>query len=518
MSQRTTSSRYVPPTPHTKPPAYGNRSSYNTPASPPYSPPSELLPSYSPAVELFGTCLWKNEYLTPFNESNKRSWDLVVLEVNSTQVNVYQITSISRKLRSCIFGLFFELNKIGLQQNHQYPNSVPTQHQQQQTNASCDSDDIYDEEDLSYDDAWGNSGEDSTNGDSLALKLRAKLYKYKHHAQLNKLDMFYKSDLSDNKLLLEPTLDRSRFEKFQKDYTLKLIGSFTFHQMALGIAPNIHSCKMTDNATHNLIDSITHVKYTNTLRIRLETRQALIQCWSFHALVQWYRAFIVGRDLASPIETRALSKFKSIPTRSNLLLNATIVEAHIGSRYSEKIEQPREQPQAGTTSTSATPNISSGRGRAESTSDGSIATSDVSSVASSASIFDDEATSMNTLPTNVDEGGVSSYCVTINKMQFVNYESKYTCLEKQYIESCLGELKMFENWSKKCLTILSVNLFYEFCTPFADDDALLFISHSVLDTNVTLLERRMLQDPNKTRMCRSFVVDRSGLVSVVRTF
>lgn len=499
------SSRFVPPTPHTSPPEYGKpHTSFPTPLSPPYVPSAETLPTYAPAVELFGTCLWKNEYLTPFNESTRRSWDLVVLEVNSTQVNIYQVPSLPRKLRACIIGLFFELNKIGFQQNHLHsdPSSSAAA-------ASSELEDVDDDEDLFYDDAWGNSGEDLANGDSLALRLRAKLWRYRHQTQLNKLDLFYKSHLCDNKLLLEPTLDRSRFRKFKKEYPLKLVGSYTMHQLALGMAPNMHSCKTSENATHNLIDSITHVKYTNTLRTRLETRQALIQCWSFHAMVQWYRALVVGRDLAAPIESRALSKLKSIPTRSNLLLNATILEAHIGARYSEK---------AVLDSDNAVSN--SGRTRAVSTSGGSIATSssEISSVNSSVdarSIFD-EATSMNTLPTNVDDNTNGKSTVTINKMQFVNYENKYTVLEKQYIESCLGELKMFDNWSKKCLTILSVNLFHEFCTPFEDDDSLLFISHNVLDNNVAVLERRMLQAPYKNRMCRSFVVDRSGLISVVR--
>lgn len=66
------------------------------PKVPIYSDPSvgkEELPSYTPTVYKIEVLSLKNEWKTPFQKASRRRWDSCIVELNSTQLNVYRYES-----------------------------------------------------------------------------------------------------------------------------------------------------------------------------------------------------------------------------------------------------------------------------------------------------------------------------------------------------------------------------------------------------------------------------------------
>lgn len=55
--------------------------------------PSDDLPSYTPAAYKIGIVARKIEWVSPFQPASSRSWKNVIIELNSTQVNIYRIPS-----------------------------------------------------------------------------------------------------------------------------------------------------------------------------------------------------------------------------------------------------------------------------------------------------------------------------------------------------------------------------------------------------------------------------------------
>lgn len=53
----------------------------------------EALPSYTPAIYKIGVVSRKSEWITPYEPSTSRSWKNTIIELNSTQLNFYQIPS-----------------------------------------------------------------------------------------------------------------------------------------------------------------------------------------------------------------------------------------------------------------------------------------------------------------------------------------------------------------------------------------------------------------------------------------
>lgn len=55
--------------------------------------PSDNLPAYTPAAYKIGIVARKIEWVSPFQPASSRSWKNVIIELNSTQVNIYRIPS-----------------------------------------------------------------------------------------------------------------------------------------------------------------------------------------------------------------------------------------------------------------------------------------------------------------------------------------------------------------------------------------------------------------------------------------
>ena len=79
------------------------------PPPPEYSQSHEDLPEYTSSLNYYGLSLIKTEFITPYHNSGNRSWKPVLLELNSTQLKIYNL-SIDKKLQDLLICLYFELN------------------------------------------------------------------------------------------------------------------------------------------------------------------------------------------------------------------------------------------------------------------------------------------------------------------------------------------------------------------------------------------------------------------------
>ena len=80
------------------------------PPPPEYSQSHEDLPEYTSSLNYYGLSLIKTEFITPYQyNSGNRSWKPVLLELNSTQLKIYNL-SIDKKLQDLLICLYFELN------------------------------------------------------------------------------------------------------------------------------------------------------------------------------------------------------------------------------------------------------------------------------------------------------------------------------------------------------------------------------------------------------------------------
>lgn len=86
--------QFIHPTP-TCPPSYDIQPPGGCPRFPVTDSPcgNEVLPAYAPAAYKIGICHRKQEWLSPYEISPSRSWKAVIIELNSTQLNMYSVPS-----------------------------------------------------------------------------------------------------------------------------------------------------------------------------------------------------------------------------------------------------------------------------------------------------------------------------------------------------------------------------------------------------------------------------------------
>lgn len=72
---------------------------------PSYEAPSEILPGYSPALQYYDVIQWKKELQTPFQPDADRRWQLAIVEINSTQLNIYKFDN-CKSIKSQVSRLF----------------------------------------------------------------------------------------------------------------------------------------------------------------------------------------------------------------------------------------------------------------------------------------------------------------------------------------------------------------------------------------------------------------------------
>lgn len=245
---------------------------------PKYTFPNDILPSYSPTVPLYGLCLVQVEFHSPYHSNNKRSFEPMLVELNSTQLILYKMKC-GKSLHNLLVSLF-KYNNVNDLKN---------------------------------------------------LSSKAKRH-------LKSIDKHYNL-LCQNRCLFEPITDFEYFQTLLKTYKCEEFKCLTLQNLQIGIAPCLE-----ENPN---MDPIVLVKYNNCLRVRIELNQLLLQFWSFHGLVEWYRNLVIGKDLC---DHKTVTNFKSLPSlgiyrelmdedeyvRNNNQLEINGYKFYINNTYSNK--------------------------------------------------------------------------------------------------------------------------------------------------------------------------------------
>lgn len=214
----------------------------------------DCLPGYSPAVYKIGLVLRKMEWITPYEPSPIRSWKLLIMELNSTQLNFYNIPSLLENnvlqfKPSCIL----EQNKKGLSQRGHCLNQ---------------------KELLMF-------------NSYLTTEADLEFYKY-----CNRLDLLEPFDSPLKSL----NINDEDMMKLSKSKGRKLVRSYSLQLAKLGLA--------TD-----------YKKKVNVLRLRIESEQNLISFATVGDLIDWNNAINTAKDLAMDILERELPIYRTVPRR-----------------------------------------------------------------------------------------------------------------------------------------------------------------------------------------------------------
>lgn len=457
-----------------EPPAYSRDS------LPGYSKPEDALPNYKPSLQYFGMSLMKTEFLTPFHYNNKRTWKPVLLELNSTQLNVWSLNVDSNleKLLLALFNYQNQLNELVNNVNNEYSKKTSGE---LPDNLSL----LQDLDDLFAGDAYGGEFSQDFYKISAKEKLKNKLLNKKFSKSLNGLSKYY-LHLKDNGFMFEPVNDYGRFTRFMTKYGGELVHRFTLDNLNVGEAPSLNqlisALYKEDHIKTKQQNTSTLVKYKNCLRLRIECKQILLQFWSFNAMIQWFRNLNIGRDLCLPLESRRITKLKSIPNRNNSRNNALLTATAAAALYDRRdnLYEP----------VLPSPEFTAYQNKLDS-SQASI---------SSDSIFSDVNESISS-----NESLVDSNYVTINNFKLLSYDKLYTILEKQYISNCIPDLNSYDKWSGLDLTLSNFDKYVSNNKPQDND---LFISYDALYDN----DRKKNRNVNLN--CRRFLIHQNGLVSV----
>ncbi|KAG5420567.1 hypothetical protein I9W82_002448 [Candida metapsilosis] len=452
---------------------------------PEYTKASETLPNYTSSVNFYGLALLKTEFLTPYQGNNgNRSWKPVLLHMNSTQLNMYNING-DKKLQELLINLYFELNNLNqltvdLNSDYKKANGVNFD------TTPVDADDIFAE------DAFG-SGCKSIFNESKLGKLKNKLKAQKSNKTLATISSYY-DILKDNQLLFEPSsgdISGTTFEKFKGS----LLHSYSLTHLQVGEAPSLnHLISAMYKEDHSLSTSSMSalVKYKNTLRLRIEYKQVLLQFWSFHGMISWYRNLSIGQNLSFPLEMRSIGKSKPITSQYNrgnkALLDATAAAATYGRERFSSIESGTDEPRSAPES-----EVVSTDGEEDQIFDNSQYARRESAASS---------------PSMLDGMGY----VILNGYKFASKESFYTTNEKQYITNSIPDLNSFDTWFGKLLTISNAEFFVNENKKGKGD---VLISSNALGDLVQQFDKKFANSNGvKTSSTRTFMVQRDGLVGV----
>lgn len=458
---------------------------------PPYAIQGELLPKYTPSLSFFGLALMEIEFTSPYHSNAKRELKPVLLELNSTQLNLYELR-VSSTSENLIVALYNHQNQISdlasNLQNTLYGEGQPLLAYTRDLGILLD--------DLEYENPSEYVKLSSSN------KLVNKWKKHKTNVLLNKSLPDLYNQYEENKMLFEPTSSYEEYVKKTAHIKGKLLRSYTLANCKAGEAPSVlqMAFKEDSNPTINQ-NELTLVKSKNTLRLRLELNQILLQFWSFHAMINWYRNILIAKDLSTPIEERGVSKLKSIPTRYNRANNALLAAMALDSDY-------RNQNLSSYPTTPSYTYLASSK---IGTLHCEINTTDESI---DESIFTRNRSSSSSYSEYSVGGDGEIFYSEINKYKFISYERYYTPLEKQYISNCIPDLNTFDRWMGTKVTLSN-------CENYLNSKQIkdMIESKGFMDLFISLnkLENpKRLHHPvsNNKKYCREFHIDSKGLVSV----
>lgn len=485
-------------------PAYdGFQENKSIPGLPGYAASDERLPRYRPSLEYFGLSLIKTEFSSPYHYNNgNRSWRPVVLEINSTQLNIYEL-KVDKKVQELILALYNDANQL---------NDVMQIIQNKKISA-------YDVDKL--DDIWNDAYEGELHDlkQSTSSRWKNLWHKTKYDKVLTKSISQYYDLIRDNRILFEPTQSKDEYHMFRAKFQGNRIASYTLSDISVGEAPSLNhmlsSIYKEDKSHINKHNISTLVKYKNTLRIRIELKQMLFQFWSFYGMVHWFRNLTVGKDLSSPLESRLLTKLKSIPSRNsrnNNLLAATEAAATLGMASDDDVDitcindpfssDPPKQMIQNMCCCNTLGNASTQ----------SMCSND------SESLFSNERReSVVSTATDISSRGISSckYNKQVNKYNLLSYDMVFaTTVEKQYISNCIPDLNSFDKWCDSDVTVSNYSRFLT-SEQLSASAADCFISSSTLDKASWGISKMLKKQHSQSNSCKKFVIHLKGLVSVV---
>lgn len=471
--------------------------------SPMYTAPSEPLPQYEPSLEYYGLSLIKTEFSSPYHYNNgNRSWKPVLLEINSTQLNIYDL-KVEKKVLDLIVALYNDSNQLDdvmqIVQNEKMNNEG--------------------EDDL--DEMWNDAyqGDVDDMKQSTSSKWKNLWHKSKYNKVLNKGISQYYDLIKENRMLFEPTKSASEYSIFKSRFQGIQIASYTLNNMYVGEAPSLNhlisSMYKEDKSHINKHNISTLVKYKNTLRIRIELKQMLFQFWSFYGMVHWFRALSIAKDLSSPLEDRSVTKLKSIPSRNSRndnLLAATEAAAMLGMASED----------SGDMAYFANPFDSNSPKHIilEKSVHNDSTHLSIMSLGSNTpnSVFSNERReSVGSTVTDISSGSTkpnNRYNKDVNKFSLVSYDKVFaTTVEKQYISNCIPDLNSFDKW---CGLDVTITNYKQYLSPNQLDASSkdIFIPSSTLDNTSWGFSKVLKKTPQQSNCSKNFVIDQKGLVSL----
>lgn len=218
---------------------------------------NERLPKYSPTVFKIALCSRKQEWVSPYDLSANRSWQKVVLELNSTQVNLYCVSAdLENALCDGLLGAMccLKLPPTDYELHSRYWTQVTT----------------------------------NSDIETYQICKRKALFDSKLCPTQDRNASSHSS----------PTFDCDQNAQFRQNRGFKqnIIRSFSLQHSKFGLAQD-------------------YTKKPNVLRLRLENEQFLIHFSTTEEMLEWHLAFSMGKDVSLDIMDREEPKYRTMPRR-----------------------------------------------------------------------------------------------------------------------------------------------------------------------------------------------------------
>ncbi|EGW32424.1 uncharacterized protein SPAPADRAFT_153340 [Spathaspora passalidarum NRRL Y-27907] len=473
---------------------------------PKYSTLDESLPSYCPSLNFYGVALIKTEFNSPYHYNNgPRTWKPVLLHINSTQLNIYNL-NLDKKVHDLLVSLYSELNSL-----NDLASQINADYKKSSQSHSNSSDSVLDDDMFGSDAYGGNYSRKSLVDESPFSKFKTRRQAQKQQKCLSSLGNYYHL-FKDNRFLFEPTHLESEYQKF-RGYQGELINSYSLAHLQIGEAPSLNhlisAMFKEENIYSDFMNDACLVKYKNVLRLRIEYKQLLFQFWSFHGMIHWFRNLSIGKDLSVPIESRTITKLKSIPSRNSRRMNELIIASAAAVEYGGHADAISESELPLRLFT-----------RPQSISEKDESLYDVSSSNSSdqeSTVFENgrrgsNSTSISSVGSSLLNMGNFSSTVTVQNFEFYSRDGFYTTLEKQYISNCIPDLTYCEKWYGKLLTISHFDKFIKDRNiKFGEE---IFIRNSALDSLIKSFDKNSNKLESSIGNSKTFLIHQSGLYCI----
>lgn len=237
----------------------------------------ETLPGYSTSIHREGTMRWKLELVSPYNLSSHRAWQLVYVQLNNTQLNIYCLSPTSFKALGSAARI--------------KPRAAPDLAHQTQTQMNSKNN--------------GTSGAGSSNS---STRPPGEYLTSSSSSQV----------ISDGSNRLDPAVLSGQTstshphgahpQHHLQILTGALIDSSTTGPSRIGKLLRTYTLQYAEVGT-----AVDYTKRQHISRVRAEVEQFLLEASSPQDHISWVNSLQTGIDLALPLEERDLPKNRLIP-------------------------------------------------------------------------------------------------------------------------------------------------------------------------------------------------------------